>query len=197
METQTAEEMRQLILSRLDDLQHNEISTRRNKVVNFNDVEELKKAGFLGFKAISELWADNSPIPPVRGVYLVLYLDKSSPKFVVKGTGGFFKGKDPNVSLEELKANWVDGTNVIYVGKAGGENSGAKLYSRLNQYLQFGKGKSIGHYGGRYIWQIANSMDLVVCWKPVLQAEPRDIEAELIKSFVAKYGKRPFANLKD
>ena len=85
--------------------QTSEISIRGNKVSNFNAVDELIKAGFLGFKTISELWADSSPIPSISGVYLVLWPDNSPPVFVVKGSGGFFKGKDPNVSLDELRGN--------------------------------------------------------------------------------------------
>ncbi|MDD3195392.1 MAG: hypothetical protein PHU68_06285 [Paludibacter sp.] len=30
----------------------------------------------------------------------------------------FFKGKNPNVSLDELAYNWVDGANIMHIGKA-------------------------------------------------------------------------------
>ena len=66
-------------------------------------------------------------------------------------TGEFFKGKNPNVVLDELKKNWIDDTLVVYIGKAGGGNSKATLKSRLRQYFGFGQGKSIGHWGGRLI----------------------------------------------
>lgn len=71
------------------------------------------------------------------------------PEFLSHGTGGFFKGKDPNVSITELETNWVENTCVVYIGKAG-----TTLQKRLNQYLKFGNGQNIGHWGGRYIWQI-------------------------------------------
>ena len=133
-----------------------------------------------------------------KGVYVVLRESESSPQFLSEGTGGFFKGKNPNVSIAELKANWVEGTHVIYIGKAGGADSSATLQKRLGQYLRFGQGANIGHWGGRYIWQLADSRDLVVCWKTLTNEEPREIEHQMIADFKAVHaGKRPFANLKD
>jgi hypothetical protein len=38
--------------------------------------------------------------------------------------------------------------------------------------------------------------DLLVCWKHT-KDEPRDIEGKLIEIFKSKYGKLPYANLKD
>lgn len=59
-------------------------------------------------------------------------------------TGGFFKGKNPNVSIQELNSNWIDGEHIVYIGKA------TELCRRLRQYMSFGQGKNIGHWGGRY-----------------------------------------------
>jgi hypothetical protein len=116
---------------------------------------------------------------------------------MIVGTGGHFKGKDPNVPLYELKDNWVDNAIVVYIGKAGNEVSSATLQSRLRQYFWFGQGKNIGHWGGRLIWQLKNSTDLVVCWKALPNSDPRTVEADLIRQFITKYSKRPFANLAD
>lgn len=113
------------------------------------------------------------------------------------GTGGHFKGKNPNVSVSELKANWVDNTIIVYIGKAGKDGSNATLHSRLRQYFGFGQGKNVGHWGGRLIWQLKNSADLVVCWKALPTADPRTVEADLIQDFVSKFSNRPFANLAD
>jgi excinuclease UvrABC nuclease subunit len=82
----------------------------------------------------------------------------------------------------------VDNTKVVYIGKA------TSLRSRLREYFGFGQGKNVGHYGGRLIWQIKYSQDLIVCWKS-LTIDPRQFEADLIKQFVQTYGCRPFANL--
>jgi len=158
--------------------------------MTYNDIEEIKKAGFTGFKKMSDLFLDSSILPDSNGVYLILNADNKSGDFLPVGSGGHFKGKNPNVSLAELKANWVDNTKVVYIGKA------TSLKSRLRQYFGFGQGKNIGHYGGRFIWQLKYSKDLVVCWK-ALTTDPREFEVELIRQFVSIYGCRPFANLKD
>ncbi|HTM66365.1 MAG TPA: hypothetical protein VL093_08600 [Flavipsychrobacter sp.] len=158
--------------------------------MTFNDIDEIKKAGFTGFKKMGELFLDSSMLPDSNGVYLVLNIDNKPADFLTIGSGGHFKGKNPNISLTKLTANWVDNTKVVYIGKA------TSLKSRLRQYFGFGQGKNIGHYGGRLIWQLKYSNDLVVCWK-ALTTNPREFEADLIRQYVSIYGCRPFANLKD
>lgn len=133
--------------------------------MNFNNIDDINKAGFVGFKTMQELFADSSQLPSIKGVYLVLNLDTKTPSYLQVGTGGHFKGKNPNVTIQELKNNWVDKTIVVYIGKAGSDTSSATLKSRLKQYFGFGQGKNIGHWGGRLIWQLATSNNLVVCWK--------------------------------
>ncbi len=164
--------------------------------MNFNDIDEIKKAGFVGFKTMKELFIDSSQLPAIKGVYLVLTLD-NPPAFLQVGTGGHFKGKNPNVLLQELKNNWIDKTIVVYIGKAGSDSSRATLKSRLKQYFGFGQGKNIGHWGGRLIWQLASSHNLVVCWKPLPNEDPRTFEGQLIRDFITQFGNRPFANLAD
>ena len=165
--------------------------------MNFNDIDEIRKAGFMGFKKVSELFVDTSLIPKEKGVYLVLNPNLKSPIFLQTGTGGYFKGKNPNVPIDELKLNWVDNSLVVYIGKAGKDGSQATLQSRLRQYLHFGQGRNVGHWGGRLIWQLKNSAELIVCWKTLLISDPRTVEAQLIRQFVSEFTKRPFANLAD
>jgi len=155
--------------------------------MSFTNIESIKAAGFTGFKTVEELRNNKSLIPKERGVYLILNLNPVFT-FIETGTGGFFKGRNPNVEIEILNENWIENSPVIYIGKA---NS---LHKRLGQYFRFGKGKNVGHWGGRYIWQLENSKDLVVCWKTT-EEEPRIEEVNLIQKFVKQYGKRPFANL--
>jgi hypothetical protein len=69
------------------------------------------------------------------------------------------------------------------------------LKSRLKQYMDFGAGKLVGHKGGRYIWQLADSDKLQICWMPTQSEEPEKVERRLIQMFKAVHGKRPFANL--
>lgn len=165
--------------------------------MDFNSLEGIKKAGFVGFKEMKELFTDSSSIPKTKGVYLVLNLAPQKAEFLQIGTGGHFKGKNPNVSIEELKSNWLDNSLVVYIGKAGSSTGSATLQSRLKQYFRFGQGKNVGHWGGRLIWQLKNSGDLVVCWKPLPNDEPRTVEREFIQKFVSDFSKRPFANLAD
>lgn len=151
--------------------------------------EEIEKYGFVGFKTIAELSNDCTCIPKCEGVYLVLFPENLNVEFLTTGTGGFFKGKDPNVQASVLKENWVLKSNIVYIGKA------TSLKQRLKQYLQFGAGGAVGHYGGRYIWQLKNSQSLIICWKTLNGDDPREIESKLIKKFTDEFGKLPFANL--
>jgi hypothetical protein len=182
-------------------MSNNNIIQTTNKYIfmknfNYNDIESLKEYGFTGFKSIKELMDDSSSIPDSKGVYLILNPGKES-ELLATGTGGHFKEREPNVSIEELKQNWVDNTIVLYIGKAGKEGSKATLHSRIGQYLSFGQGKKTGHWGGRFIWQLKNSRELIVCWKPLPADDPRTVEADLINQFRSNYSKRPFAYLQD
>lgn len=165
--------------------------------MNFNSVEEIKALGFVGFKTKEELFLDSNCIPNEMGVYLILYLEEESPVFTEIGTGGHFKGKNPNILIDELKRNWVSNCKVIYIGKAGGFKNSATLKKRLNQYFRFGQGKPVGHWGGRLIWQLQKNRKLVVCWKSLKDKEPSDLESNLLKEFFTQYKALPFANLRN
>lgn len=156
----------------------------------------LQTQGFEGFKTVGELMDGvSTQIPAQKGVYFVLREGESAPQFLTEGTGGFFKGMNPNVPIAELDANWVEGTPIVYIGKAGGVGSSATLRRRLGQYLRFGQGANIGHWGGRYIWQLADSRDLVLCWIILPFDDPRTVERQMIADFKTIHaGKRPFAN---
>ena len=172
--------------------------------MEYRTIDDLKKAGFEGFCSVEKLRDDLSGIPAVAGVYMVVYQGNGMPEFLENGTGGFFKAKNPNVPVSELKSNWVGGTCVVYIGKAGGveangKKSNSKLQKRISDYLDFGSGEPVGHWGGRLIWQIKDSKDLLFCWKAIPEQEgnPVEIEKEFIADFKRQYGgKRPFANLK-
>ena len=155
------------------------------------DLAGIKGAGFSGFKSVAEMKGGGYlGLPDSSGVYMLLRRSTEPPCFLQVGTGGHFKGKNPNVSVDVLQANWVDGASVVYIGKA------TSLKKRLGQYMRFGRGANVGHWGGRYVWQLADADDLLVCWKRTTEG-PRDVEARYIQDFVMQYGQRPFANLVD
>ena len=169
--------------------------SRKLEIMDFNKLEDIKTAGFKGFKNVKELWIDSSEIPDIKGVYLVLNSSTKLHEFILPGVGGFFKDKNPNISIEELETNWVESSNVIYIGKAGSLNGEATLRKRIRQYLRFGQGKKVGHWGGRLIWQLSNHEELIFCWKEISNQDPREVEKELIGKYARQFGCRPFANL--
>ena len=163
--------------------------------MNFNNIDELKKNGFGGFKTVGELWKDKSSFPRIKGVYLVINPNYKKTEFITPGVGGYFKGKDPNISIAELTSNHVENSQVVYIGKAGSTIGQATLYSRLGQYLRFGETKNVGHWGGRLIWQLKNHSNLIICWKPTQKEDPREVEKQLLSEYIKQFGRRPFANL--
>ena len=163
--------------------------------MDFSSAESIRAAGFCGFRTIGALKQDNTCLPESGGVYLVLRPDPEPPSFVDKGSGGYFKGKDPSVSREVLEEKWIPESVVLYIGKAGGKGARATLRSRIGQYLKFGSGKNAGHWGGRYIWQLRNAADLVLCWKVVASGDPRAEELGLIEQFEQEFRRLPYANL--
>lgn len=145
-------------------------------------------AGYSGFRPLLAL--DTERVPSGGGVYAVLRSATNPPLFTPTSRGGHFKGKDPTVSIPELEAKWVDGAETLNIGKAD------NLRRRLGQYRDFGRGRPIGHAGGRYIWQLADAAELTVCWTVTLD-DPRAVERALIAEFKTIYARRPFANLID
>lgn len=169
--------------------------------MDFNSLNSMKEEGFSGFIFIHALFSSCQMVPDQPGIYMVLYPSPKRPVFLSKGSGGFFKSRDPNIPVELLQNKWVDDTLVVYIGKAGGTN-GAKwsehtLRQRLSQYMRFGQGKPVRHRGGRYIWQLRDCEDLLVCWRPIsgVDGDPSVVESNLISGFFRTYGQLPFANL--
>ena len=120
---------------------------------------DLETSGFLGWRTWAALRAnDLADVPVCPAVYVVYRPAVGPPSFLPVSPGGHFKGKDPTVPAVELHANWVADSNVIYIGKADAARS------RLKQFAKFGAGQKIGHWGGRFIWQLADSAEQLVAW---------------------------------
>lgn len=154
----------------------------------------LTDRGFSGWVPFAGL--GGSEVPRVAGVYVVLRPDTSAPVFRPSSPAGRFKGRDPSVAADVLAAAWVDTATVLYVGKASAGKEGRRgLRKRLDEYRRHGSGQAVGHWGGRYIWQLEDSASLLVAWCPTPPGQdPGQAEFELIAEFVAAYGVRPFAN---
>jgi hypothetical protein len=150
---------------------------------------ELADRGFVGLVPFSTILHED-PVPRVGGVYVVIRDSLEPPAFLSESVGGHFKGRNPTVPVSELEANWVEATQVVYIGKAN------NLRDRLRAFAKYGLGQPVGHQGGRYIWQLVDHAELLVAWLATAEV-PREAERELIGSFKASFGQRPFANLVD
>lgn len=147
---------------------------------------------------VKELKVEGYKLPEslkITGIYVVVYKSFVEPQFLLpEGTGGYFKGKNPNVTKIELVKKWVrfksNDDQILYIG------SGHDIRTRIKALIKFGGGKSVAHRGGRYIWQLANSADLEIYWKEVdnLEEEEKLMLEEFKKGHEEKL---PFANLVD
>ncbi len=163
-----------------------------NSAMSDARLNRLRDRGFEGFVSVANLRTNHTVIPDASGVYFLLRPDSSRPVFLKKGTGGWFKGKNPNVFIGKLTREWVEGALVIYIGCTG------NLKKRIkDQLLPFGQGIPVGHWGGRLVWQLEGAEQLLVCWKVTRGDDQEKIKQECLNQFKLKYsGKRPFANLK-
>jgi hypothetical protein len=155
-------------------------------------IDVLRSEGFDGFVTFEELRDGATGVPLSGGVYVVIRRGTHSPTFLTESCGGHFKDRNPTELVDVLERKWVKDAEVLYVGK------GNDLRRRLKQYATFGAGRPIGHWGGRYIWQLTDSDQLLVAWKTCRDEEtPGHQEAHLTGRFKRAYGRLPFANIAD
>lgn len=146
----------------------------------------LEVAGFAGWVPVTAI--RTSACPSTGGVYAIARASADPVLFAERSCGGGFKGRNPTVSRETLAANWVDGAEILYIGKAD------RLRRRLTQLADFGAGKAAGHWGGRLIWQLGDAGELLIAWKETPGRVPAEVRAELIAAFRESHSKPPFAN---
>ena len=116
------------------------------------DRNSLAAAGFTGWQTWAELRSsDCRQVPHAPAVYVVYRDTNDAPDFLHVNPGGRFKGKDPTVTRGELISSLVPDAHVVYIGKADIADR------RFKQFSRFGAGEPVGHWGGRLIWQLADS----------------------------------------
>jgi hypothetical protein len=154
------------------------------------DRADLEAHGFEGWQTVHGLRAqDVSPLPKDYGVYVVVRPAATRPTFLPASVGGRFKGKDPSVPVERLRAKWIDAATTFYIGKAESQT----IRTRVTQLLDFGAGRPVGHWGGRYLWQLGGAERLLVAWR--VHDRPEALENEMLSAFKARWGAFPFANI--
>ena len=150
--------------------------------------EALERAGFAGFIRMNS--SSTADAPAAAGVYVVYRPATARPVFLPKSKAD--RHRDPSQLLDVVAQAWVDGAQVVYIGKA------TFLRRRIAQYRRFGAGTSDTHWGGRYIWQLDDQDELLVAWRAIAAGEiPQAAETALIAHFMARHqGRMPFANLR-
>ncbi|WP_104175985.1 hypothetical protein [Arthrobacter sp. Y81] len=156
--------------------------------------QSMKQDGFAGFRPFAEL--EINRIPQAPGIFAVLKPEDFHVQFLAKSTAGVFKKKDPSLTQAALAAEWVDGADVLYVGKAGPGSKGNRgLRRQVQEFMDFGQGKPPGHWDGRLIWQLANAKSLLIAWKELPAGGLNQAEAKYHADFSGEFGRLPFANL--
>jgi hypothetical protein len=153
--------------------------------------QALTDRGYGGWVPLRELRpGGTATVEGVPGTYVVVRPSDDAPVFLAVSPAGCFKGRDPSVPVDQLRANWVDGATTLYIGKAD------NLTDRVRSMAAFGDGRPQAHYGGRLVWQLADAAAFLFAWRPLRLGftTARGDEVDMIERFRSAYGKPPFAN---
>ncbi len=157
--------------------------------------EGLREAGYGGFVTIGSLREHGfAGIPDEPGVYLALYSSDDPPRFLPASPAATLGKELATIPVGELEEDWVDGAYVLYAGMAGGKGKPATLRTRIEQFLDFGRGQKTRHRDGRAVWQVVRSSALVICWQATPGADPWGKRNSLLSAFKDRHGGAPFAN---
>lgn len=154
----------------------------------------LETVGFSGFVPFAAL--PTSDVPTGAGVYVVV-APGGAPRFLDASPAGWVRG-DPTVPIAKLERKWLPMTDVVYIGSAGlGTRARRGISKRLDEYRRHGAGELVKHWGGRYLWQLGNSAELLVGWHEVENEQiAEDVETGLLETFEVQFGAPPFANIR-
>jgi hypothetical protein len=146
--------------------------------------QHMQDIGFIGF---IPLLGDLARVPERACIYTVVWDGSTQPTVTERSTGGRFKQKDPTVDVAAAQAKLIPGCETLYIGRAKNGRD------RLELLARFGRGQPVGHWGGRYLWQLQEPTRLLVAWRE--EADPVRAEAELLDEFESHFGRLPYANL--
>src|SRR3989338_6881494 len=131
-------------------------------------------------------------IPPKPGIYWY-EIDKPIEKPIFKNDNpaGHFIGNDPTVHPNVLMIKWVKEATILYIGR-----HKKNLRKRILQHFKFAAGKSVSAWGGRYLWQLDDSIQkkMTVRYKEV--KNPKRAEKDELAKFEKTFKRLPFANLR-
>ena len=139
--------------------------------------------GFEGFVPLVGLTV--KAVTPEKGIYVVLRPNADAP-YTLSGHSPLDR-----YTLEDLERRWILGTPVVYIGKAGTPTSKGGLKTRLGPFSR----KARAHSGGRSIWQLDDSDQLLVCWIKTPGLNPRRVEEDYLNEFARVHQGQPFANV--
>ena len=157
----------------------------------------LEAEGFEGFFTVGQLHAERCErLPNEPGVYAMVRESLAPPEFLPNSVAPIYRGQNPTQPIEALSERWVPGAQVLYFGRARGPGVRSLLRQRVKRYLRFGYGRVVGHWGGRFVWQLRDHAALLVAWKSTDAEGALLTEARLQIRFREHYGVLPFANLR-
>ncbi|MBL0233809.1 MAG: hypothetical protein IPQ08_09100 [Chitinophagaceae bacterium] len=127
-------------------------------------IERYQSQGFEGFIKLSEFEKDANKIPNGPGLFMIIDFDGTG-EFLETGGGAFFKGRNPNKPVNELKELWVNDSQVLLIEKASFRFKNQGLRKKISRLIKFCKGQPTGpFYNGRSLAQRSNFNNLTVAW---------------------------------
>ena len=133
-------------------------------------------------------------VPETPGVYFVTRPVRVRLRVLPRNPAGRFKGRNPTLPVSELRKRLRVNPLTLYIGKASGASPHSTLRHRIATYLRHGSGQRAAHWGGRAIWQLANSDSFTITWIKTTRRRARQLERRLLQDFKELFGAYPFAN---
>ncbi len=96
--------------------------------------------------------------------------------------------------MAELEERWIPDTPLLFVAAAPGPGVRNLLRQRVKRYLRFGSGAVVGHWNGRFVWQLTDHRSLRIAWKVMAGEDPAAAAGAMIADFENRHGRPPFAN---